>query len=82
MNVFILHHVHELTDDYEDVKLLGVYATAEDAEAARRRLESQPGFRENPEGFSIDEYTIGEDLWTEGFVTVTYPVDGGDHPAG
>lgn len=71
MDVFILWHVHEIPDGEEDEKLIGVYASAEDAEAARLRVMPQPGFRDAPEGFLIDRYTVGEDQWTDGYITVT-----------
>jgi hypothetical protein len=72
MDVYLLWHVHELPDDEEDVKLIGVYASPEDAEQARVRVGSQPGFRDSPEGFLVDRYTVGKDHWTEGFVTETH----------
>lgn len=71
MDVFILWHLHEMSDGEEDWKLIGIYAGSEDAHAARARVESQPGFRVHPEGFHIDRYRVGEDHWTEGYVTVT-----------
>jgi hypothetical protein len=71
MDVFLLWHVHELPDGEEDAKLIGVYASAEDADLAKRRVQSQPGFRDCPEGFQVARYTVGQDHWTEGFVTVT-----------
>lgn len=71
MDVFLLWHVHELPDGEEDAKLIGVYATADDAERAKQRVSSQPGFRDSPKGFEISQYEVGRDHWTEGFVTVT-----------
>ena len=71
MDVFILWHVHVMPDGEEDEKLIGVYASTEDAEAARLRVMPQPGFRDAPEGFLIDRYSVGEDHWTEGCITVT-----------
>ena len=53
----------------EDTELLiGVYWTEADALAAKERLKNQPGFREYPDGFTISQYEIGRDHWTEGFV--------------
>jgi len=72
MDVFLLWHVHEMPDGEEDAKLIGVYATAEDAEAARLRVLPQPGFRDSPEGFQVSRYPIGQDHWTEGYVTMTH----------
>ena len=33
---------------------------------------TQPGFRDSPEGFQIDRYTVGQGNWTEGYVTMTH----------
>ncbi len=67
-HVFVVQHEHELADDV-DVKLIGVYATREDAERAVERVKQAPGFRDFPDGFFIDEYEIGEDHWIDGFVS-------------
>jgi hypothetical protein len=72
VDVFLLWHVDEIPDGEEDAKLIGVYATAEDAEAARLRVLQQPCFRNLPEGFQVDRYTVDEDQSTEGYVTVTH----------
>jgi hypothetical protein len=59
----------EQEQDGDDTELLiGVYRTEADALAAKDRLKSQPGFREYLDGFTISEYQIGQDHWTEGFV--------------
>ncbi len=72
MDVYLLWHVHELPDGEEDGKLIGVYSSRELAEQARLRALGSPGFREIPEGFIVDRYTVDEDHWTEGYVTVTH----------
>lgn len=61
--------------------MIGVYESRSAAEAAVQRVASQNGFRDWPNiidpltdeeenGFYIDEYQVGNDRWTEGFVTV------------
>jgi len=70
MYVFVVEHVHEMEEDNEEVKLIGVYSTEESARAAVARLSLQPGFRESPSGFHVDRYTVDKDHWAEGFVTV------------
>ncbi len=72
MDVFLLWNVHEMPGGEEDAKLIGVYATAEDAGAAKLRVLSQPGFRDLSEGFLVCRYTVGEDQWIEGYVTMTH----------
>jgi hypothetical protein len=68
-SVFLLWHVHELPDQEDDEKLIGVYRTEADAEAAVLRLKDRPGFCEAPEGFLIDKYELNRDNWTEGYIT-------------
>jgi homoserine kinase type II len=68
MTVFLLWHVHDELDD--DAKLLGVFSSRETAEAQIGRALPLPGFRDDPDGFVIDEYTLDRAHWTEGYVTV------------
>lgn len=78
---FVLQHLHELPSGQDDVKLLGVYSSRSSALAATDRLKAQPGFRAHPhivdpsasgetQGFYISEYTVDQDHWIEGYVTV------------
>lgn len=67
-SVYVLHHVRPEEDDYhEDVKMIGVFADTAAAEAAKTALLSQPGFRDYPDGFHIDEYELNQIHWQEGF---------------
>jgi len=70
--VFLLWHVHKLGDNDEDEKLIGVYRSREDAEAAIKRVGTQPGFAEALQGFEICPYRLNEDHWTEGYFTYLY----------
>src|SRR5438094_8398411 len=67
--VFVLQHAYEV-GEHDEIKLIGVYASEPDAEAAIKRLRTQPGFRDHPEGFHIDAYELGRDEWQEGFATL------------
>lgn len=79
-SVFVVQHLHTLPQGEDDVKMIGVYSTREEALEATRRLARQPGFRELPhvndystddmKGFHVDEYEIGKDHWQEGYDTV------------
>ena len=66
-SVYILWHIHELDGD-SDEKLIGVYKSREDAEAAIERLKDKPGFKDAIDGFEIHDYVLGQDGWTEGFI--------------
>jgi hypothetical protein len=65
----------QIDDEYDDVKIIGVYGSGDAARAAIARARTREGFREEPDCFQVDPYVIGEDHWTEGFATI--PVDGG-----
>ena len=56
-------------DGEDDDKLIGVYASSTDAKAAVERIKGKAGFIDHPDGFEIAEYTVGQDHWTEGFIT-------------
>ena len=60
-----IRHVH----GDEDEKLIGVYSTRENAEAATKRVAGKPGFADQPEGFEICPYELDVDHWTEGYIT-------------
>jgi homoserine kinase type II len=68
--VYILWHEYERLGN-EDSKLLGVYATQDEAEQAQARLSGLPGFKDYPDGFFISAYSMGQDHWTGGFATVS-----------
>jgi len=67
-SVFILWHCHQNVGDSDD-KLIGVYKTREDAEAAIGRLKDKPGFKDAVDGFEIHDYVLGRDGWTEGYIS-------------
>ena len=66
--VYLLSHERDL-DGADEVKVIGVYASENDAREARQRAASLPGFLDHEDGFSIDAYVVGEDHWAEGFDT-------------
>lgn len=67
--VVLLWHTHRLPGGEDDAKLIGVYDSRQAAEAARLRTGQLPGFAENPDGFELSDYEVGQDHWTEGFTT-------------
>jgi len=73
MNVFVLEHLR-CDEVSEDAKLCGVFSTEDKANAAIARLSILPGFRDYPNGFSVDKYEIDEVCWAEGF-GVPWPPD-------
>jgi hypothetical protein len=65
--VFLLSHDFKTKSQPDNGRYIGVYSTRDRAEEAKLRTKLLSGFRDFPEGFIIDEYTIGEDHWTSGF---------------
>lgn len=70
MVVYLLFHTNEVNPGEDEDKLIGVYSSRKNAEAARDRAARLPGFRDVPAGFCIDECSLDEDHWTEGYITV------------
>jgi hypothetical protein len=68
--VFLLWHTHRFPDGDEDEKLIGVYSTRENAEAAIKRVGDKKGFVDQPEGFEICPYRLDFDHWTEGYMPI------------
>lgn len=65
MKVYLVWHEHE-----DDGKLIGVFSNREIAERAVAAFLEKPGFKDFPEGFTIDEYQVDKPYWEEGFVTI------------
>ena len=68
--VFLVQHVHkEGRKGPEVTRIIGIYSSRELANEAVSRLQSAPGFRDSPSGFSIEEYEKNADHWVDGFAT-------------
>jgi hypothetical protein len=71
--VFLLWHCRATEDgaDKDDTndKLVGVYSSATEAEAARQRKLQFVGSRDYPDCFFVSAYEIDRDSWSEGFTT-------------
>lgn len=50
--------------------LIGTYTSRENAEKGMELVREQPGFRDHPDGFAIEEGTINATAMPNGFVTV------------
>ncbi len=66
MTVYLVQHVRDPDGD-EDVKVIGIFSTRDGAQRAVDRTVKLPGFRDHPDGFNIDEYTVDADHWQAGF---------------
>jgi hypothetical protein len=70
--VFVVQNEH-VFPDHDEVFFIGVYTTRIEAKKAVARLSKQPGFKTNKKGFSISEYELNKDHWTEGYFTYIPP---------
>ncbi|MCL6730233.1 hypothetical protein [Sphingomonas hankyongi] len=50
------------------VKVIGLYSSKALAEEAQERARLLPGFADEPEGFTIEQYMVDKDHWPRGFV--------------
>jgi len=50
------------------VKVIGLYSSRVMAEEAMGRARGLPGFAQEPEGFTIEQYELDKDHWPRGFV--------------
>jgi hypothetical protein len=55
-------------EDGDDLKILGVYSNEQHAQDRIARARTLPGFRDEPDCFMTDCYTVDDDHWSEGFV--------------
>ena len=68
--VFVVQHVREDPGGGEAIKFIGVYSSQARAQEAVDRLRQVEGFRDYPDGFSINRHVVDQDNWAEGFVTL------------
>jgi len=71
-DVFIVFFDRWLPSGEDDERLLGVYSTAEKAEAALARFKVDPEFRDYPECLEADPFTLDDTSFKEGFITPTF----------
>jgi hypothetical protein len=55
---------------HDDMKVIGIYSTELRAMEALERAGRRPGFCDEPDCFVVVPYTLDEDEWTDGFVTL------------
>jgi hypothetical protein len=63
--LFVLLHSLPETDR---VKVVGIYSSRKGAEEAEARTRILPGFADEPDGFTIEQYEVDKDHWPRGFV--------------
>lgn len=67
--VYLLHHSRIGDDDEaESLKLIGVFATEQEANDAIGIVKDKRGFNEYPDGFEISCAVLGKIGWQDGFL--------------
>lgn len=70
--MYLLYHEYEYgeNNEHEDIKILGIYSSEQEASQAIERYYKLAGFKEYPkECFIIDDYNVNVDTyWKEGFI--------------
>lgn len=68
--IYILYHTYEYIDEDGDIddhsKLLGVFSSKEEALKAQATYKGLLDFKNHPDGFLIDKYTINKPQCTGG----------------
>ncbi len=80
-NIFVMRHIHRISDQQEDTTFISVYRSADAAPTAVARLRRQPGcckhhniidprVDEDVQGFCIDAYMLDHRRCCEGYVSL------------
>ena len=68
--VYLLQHIYQygVNNEYDEVKVLGIYSSRKEAEHAICSYKRLPGFQNfSDECFVIDMYELNKGEWREGF---------------
>jgi hypothetical protein len=65
---FVVFHSYDDQNGDEQAKFIGIFVSAEKAQAAVDALRKMPGFADYPLGFSIEFHAFDRIGWSEGFV--------------
>lgn len=65
--VYLLHHYYETEFGCDEVKILGIFSSQQEAETAIKTYLDLPGFRDRKDDFYIDAYELNKKRWIEGF---------------
>jgi hypothetical protein len=65
--LYSLTHEYGLPERLDTAKHIGIYISRIEAEAAIRRANQLPGFREHPDNYRINEFILDQDVAMYGF---------------
>jgi len=61
--VYKLEHSRKIDEEYDTTKLIGFFSSKEKAEEIIENYKKMEGFRDYPEGFTIEECEIDFNDW-------------------
>ncbi|MDR0465865.1 MAG: hypothetical protein LBH94_00755 [Deltaproteobacteria bacterium] len=72
-SVYLLQHSYDYNigdgETTEETKIIGIFSTVAEAEAAILHYKNLPGFKDYPDDcFYLEEYELDRRFWEEGFV--------------
>ena len=65
--VYLLEHAYEKENGADEIKTLGIFSEAKEAEKAVEYYKMLPGFRDYPDSFCVNKYEINQRCWESGF---------------
>ena len=83
VEVYVVKHLALYPEyDKEDLKMIGVFSSYDEAVKGINKVKDQPGFRDNSRiidplkndnisGFYINAYIVNKCYWEEGFINAT-----------
>ncbi|MFF0541297.1 hypothetical protein ACFYTF_00490 [Nocardia thailandica] len=69
LDVYIVDHWYELDSGEDVVRTIGIYSSEATADEAIERARLLPGFRDRPHDFHVNRFSVGQDNWSEGFIS-------------
>lgn len=69
IRVFVVQHEYEDSENYEYIKLIGIFASSQEARRKVAAMRKTPPYDRTPLGFSIDDYPLDKMYWLEGYDT-------------
>ena len=67
---YALLHVRDFNKRAASQKLIGIYSSTDEANAAIKRTIHQPGFRKTPDNYIIEPLKVGETRLRDGFKVI------------
>ncbi len=68
--VYLVLHTSDVNQEYEDVKMIGVFSSRNRADQVITDLKTKPGFEEAKRGFTVEELEVDAVEWKDGYVIV------------